>query len=159
MSQIKEDVYISCDPGAKGNFCALLAKQNKVIFKSNTEHPSKLIEWINTIKTNYNLRVIMIEDVHSINQVSAKSNFSFGYNLGVVTTVAIVCQVMVDKVPPKKWQKFIGVKTNGKAIKKEVAEIAVRLYPNVPLYGPRGVLLDCRSDSLMIAHYDAYNRT
>ena len=101
----------------------------------------------------------MIEDVHSMFQVSAKSNFSFGYNLGVITTIAIACNVMVDKVGPKKWQKFIGVKEKGPAIKKEVAEIAKRLYPDTVLHTPRGRLLDGRSDALMIAHYAAYNRT
>ena len=155
----KPDVYISVDPGASGSFCALLAKQNKAIFKDTTEHPSVLIEWINQIKSEYNLRVIMIEDVHSLPLVSAKSNFSFGYNLGVITTIAIACNVMVDKVGPKKWQKFIGVKEKGPAIKKEVAEIASRLYPTAVLHTPRGRLLDGRSDALMIAHYAAYNRT
>ena len=153
------DVYIGIDPGASGALCALLAKQNKMIFKDTTEDPSKLIEWIDQIKTGYNLRVIMIEDVHSLPLVSAKSNFSFGYNLGVITTIAMACNVMVDKVPPKKWQKFAGVKEKGPAIKKEVAEIASRLYPNAVLHTPRGRLLDGRSDALMIAHYAAYNRT
>lgn len=66
---------------------------------------------------------------------------------------------MLDRVTPKKWQKFIGVTAKGDAIKKNVAEIAARLYPNAQLHGPRGGLLDGRSDALMIAHYAAYNRT
>jgi hypothetical protein len=101
----------------------------------------------------------MLEDVHSLPLVSAKSNFSFGYNLGVVTTIAIASNVMVDKVTPKKWQKFIGVTVKGDGIKKDVAAIATRLYPDAHIYGPRGGLLDGRSDALMIAHYAAYNRT
>lgn len=155
----KEDVYLGIDPGSKGAICALLAKENKVIFKHTEDPPADLLAWINRLKEQYNLRLIMIEDVHSLPLVSAKSNFSFGYNLGVVTTISIASKVMVDKVQPKKWQKFIGVKATGDAIKKDVAAIAARLYPEAKLYGPRGGLLDGRSDALMIAHYAAYNRT
>ena len=36
-------------------------------------------------------------------------------------------------------------------IKKEVADIASRLYPKAELHGPKGGLLDGRSDALMIA--------
>lgn len=160
MSQlIKDDVYVSCDPGASGSWCALLAKHNKVIFKNTTDDPLLLLEWLNQLKTEYNLRLIMIEDVHSILGMSAKSNFSFGWNVGEVNLIAKMSKVMVDKVTPKKWQKFIGVKEKGPAIKKEVAGIAIRLYPTAELFGPRGGLLDGRSDALMIAHYAAYNRT
>ena len=155
----KDDVYLACDPGSKGAFCLLLPKFNKASFKSTEDKPSDLIDWIEQIKNEYNLRLIMIEDVHSLPLVSAKSNFSFGYNLGVVTTIAIASKVMVDKVNPKKWQKFIGVTAKGDAIKKDVAAIATRLYPEANIYGPRGGLLDGRSDALMIAHYAAYNRT
>jgi len=155
----KDDVYLACDPGSKGSFCLLLPKFNKASFKGTEEKPSDLIDWIEEIKLQYNLRLIMIEDVHSLPLVSAKSNFSFGYNLGVVTNIAIASKVMVDKVNPKKWQKFIGVTAKGDAIKKDVAAIATRLYPEANIYGPRGGLLDGRSDALMIAHYAAYNRT
>ena len=52
------------------------------------------------------------------------------------------------------WQKSIGVKAKGKAIKKDVADICSRLYPLVDIYGPRGGLQDGLSDALMIAHYN-----
>lgn len=115
--------------------------------------------WFNTLKTEYNLRIIMIEDVHSILGMSAKSNFSFGRNVEKVNLISAMAKVSVDLVQPKKWQKFIGVKEKGPAIKKEVASIAARLYPTASLFGPKGGLLDGRSDALMIAHYAAYNRT
>lgn len=154
----KKEVYFGIDPGSKGAICALLPITNKTAFMSTTEHPAKIIAWIEDFKKAYNVRVIFIEDVHAIQGTSAGSNFSFGYNVGVVNTIAIASQVMVDRVTPKKWQKFVGVKEKGPAIKKEVAEIALRLYPDAKLFGPKGGLLDGRSDSLMIAHYAAYHR-
>ncbi len=155
----KPDVYVSIDPGLSGSWCALLPNRNKAIFKKTTDDPLETLEWLNTLKSEFNLRLIMIEDVHSILGMSAKSNFSFGWNVGEVNLIAKMSKVMVDRVTPKKWQKFIGVKEKGPAIKKEVADIALRLYPTAELFGPRGGLLDGRSDALMIAHYAAYNRT
>lgn len=158
MSQVKEDVVIGIDPGLKGAICALLIKQNKLLFRCTPEDPLLLMEFFNEVKKMYNLRCIAIEDVHSILGMSAKSNFSFGRNVERVNLLAQLTKVRIELVQPKVWQKFIGVKQKGPAIKKEVAEIASRLYPTAALFGPKGGLLDGRSDSLMIAHYAAYNR-
>ena len=85
--------------------------------------------------------------------MSAKSNFGFGKNLGIVTAIAEIASATVSTVTPKIWQKYIGVTAKGKTIKKEVAKIAQGFYPNVELHGKRGGLLDGRADALMIAHY------
>jgi hypothetical protein len=87
--------------------------------------------------------------------MSAKSNFGFGKNLGIVTAIAKIATngQAVKTVAPKVWQKYVGVTVRGKAIKKQVAEIANTLYPTANLYGKRGGLLDGRADALMIAHY------
>jgi len=102
---------------------------------------------------------IWIEDVHSMHGMSAKSNFNFGKNLGIVIAMASI--MLVDPpnmVTPKIWQKYIGVTAKGKAIKKQVAKIAQYLYPQAELHGKRGGLLDGRSDALMIAYYGLHNK-
>jgi Holliday junction resolvasome RuvABC endonuclease subunit len=149
----KLDAYVGIDPGAKGALCLLVPDTKQVAFKSTVDKPSDLIAWLKQIQAELNLVVVMIEDVHSIFGVSAKSNFSFGYNVGVVNTVAIAAGCSVDRVTPKRWQKHVGVKTKGKAIKKDVANICERLYPDAPIRGSRGGLLDGNSDALMICHY------
>ena len=102
---------------------------------------------------------IWVEDIHSMHGMSAKSNFSFGKNLGIVTTIA---ELMIGHLPktvtPKIWQKYIGVTAKGKAVKKQVAKIAQYLYPQAELHGKRGGLLDGRSDALMIAYYGLHNK-
>ena len=122
------------------------------MFKPTTDKPLDIFNWFKSIQDEFNLIVTMIEDVHSIFGVSAKSNFNFGFNTGLVTAVAASSGCMVDTIQPKKWQKHVGVKAKGKLIKKEVADICERLYPRVNIRGPRGGLLDGLSDSLMIAH-------
>jgi len=102
---------------------------------------------------------IWIEDVHSMHGMSAKSNFSFGKNLGIVLAIASIKLVdPPNMVTPKVWQKYIGVTAKGKAIKKQVAKIAQYLYPQAELHGKRGGLLDGRSDALMIAYYGLHNK-
>lgn len=145
--------YIGIDPGAKGSFCLLVPETKQVMFKPTTDKPVDIFKWFGDIQKEFNLVVTMIEDVHSIFGVSAKSNFNFGYNVGLVNIIPSCAGSMVDRIQPKKWQKQIGVKTKGKLIKKEVAEICERLYPNVDIRGPRGGLLDGLSDALMVAHY------
>ena len=89
--------------------------------------------------------------------MSAKSNFNFGKNLGVVTTISEIIskgdKSKIHTVTPKIWQQYIGVTKKGKHIKKNVADIAKKLYPNVEIHGKRGGLLDGRSDACMVAYY------
>lgn len=150
----KHQAFIGIDPGAKGAFCALVPATGEAVFCKTTDNPAKILDWLKQVNTECRLRCIMVEEVHSIFGVSAKANFSFGRNLGKVETIALTSGAMVDMIQPKKWQKLVGVKqaTKGKAIKKEVADICGRLYPNISIHGPKGGLDDGKSDALMIAH-------
>jgi len=150
---VKSDAYIGIDPGGKGAYCLLVPSTKQAAFMDTTEKPMIIYDWFMQIQKEYNLVVTMIEDVHSIFGTSAKSNFNFGKNVGVVNTIPLVAGSSVDLITPKKWQKFVGVKAKGKLIKKDVASICDRLYPHVNIYGPKGGLRDGRSDALMVAHY------
>ena len=109
---------------------------------------------------NQKIESIWLESVHSLYGMSAKSNFGFGRNFGIALAIAKVgtSDGPIHQVTPKIWQKFAGVTAKGKDIKKQVAEIATRLYPAANIYGKRGGLLDGRSDALMIAHYGLHNK-
>ena len=145
--------YVGIDPGAKGAFCLLVPETKEVTFMDTIDKPADILSWLKDIDMKFTLVVIMIEDVKSLFGMSAKSNFNFGYNVGVVNTIASAAEVSVDLVMPKKWQKHVGVRAKGKDIKKDVASICDRLYPHVSVRGPKGGLQDGKSDALMIAHY------
>jgi len=145
--------YIGIDPGAKGQLCVLVPDTKQVAFMAASDKPMAILEWINTISALNPIAVIMIENVHSLFGMSAKSNFNFGYNVGVVNTLALASGQSVDRVTPKVWQKHVGVRSKGPSIKKDVAAICDRLYPSVSIRGPKGGLQDGKSDALMIAHY------
>jgi hypothetical protein len=158
---------IGVDPGSKGAFCLFVPNTKYIEFRNTTDRAVDLFNWITVQDAQYNLAVCMIEEVGAIQGSAAKATFSFGANVERVNIIPEIAQISVDKVRPKEWQKFIGLVTpknmtgpsNAKQrktyIKKEVANIATRLYPKAELFGPKGGLLDGRSDSLMIAHYAA----
>ena len=154
MSSRKDRVYIGVDPGAKGALCALNPAGQMMAFLG-TQDPKIILGWLTNLQNQKDCRVIMIEDVHSLPGMSAKSNFQFGRAVERVNLLASLTDIPVELVQPKKWQKFIGVTAKGKAIKTDVADIASKLYPDTQhlLYGPRGGLLDGKSDALMVAHY------
>lgn len=147
--------FVGIDPGASGALCLLVPRTQQMAFVKTTATTKDLLDWFKQINDDLYLAVIMLEKVHAIRGTSAKSNFSFGYNVGVVNTIALAAGNSVSSVTPKKWQKFVGVTKKGPLIKKDVAEICIKIYPKSQpyIYGPRGGLLDGRSDALMIAHY------
>lgn len=145
--------YIGIDPGAKGSICLLVPDANVVEFFSTAEAPINVVSWLVDKFSSYNIKMAMIEDVHSIHGTSAKSNFNFGFNVGILHGIFRSTSVGLDLVKPKVWQKYVGVPVRSKTIKQDVADICMRLYPTVSIHGPRGGLQDGKSDALMIAYY------
>ena len=154
---------VGIDPGANGAIAVLDSEDPDSVelldLKKNTIY--EVFDWMEGKISSFSPGEIWIEDIHSMYGMSAKSNFGFGKNLGIVTALTEIFQGYVPKkapitirtVTPKIWQKYIGVTAKGKAIKQQVAEIAQILYPTTELYGKKGGLLDGRADALMIAHY------
>jgi hypothetical protein len=162
-----EVAVVGIDPGTAGALCLLVPGTQQTAFMATTERPVDLYQWFLEIDNQFNLVVCMIEEVGFIRGSAGKSTFSFGRNVERVNIIPELACVPVDSVRPKAWQKFVGLVVpaamSGESnaakrktyIKKEVARLASRLYPNAELHGPKGGLKDGRSDALMIAHYAA----
>lgn len=163
----KKLAILGIDPGTKGALCLLIPETKQIAFKPTTLPGKEIYQWIKRIESEFNIGVCMIEEVAAIKGSAAKATFSFGRNVERVNVIPEIAEVSIDKVRPKAWQKHIGLvipkNLSGSEnaskrktyIKKEVAAIAQRLYPKAELRGPKGGLLDGRSDALMIAHYAA----
>lgn len=147
------------DPGNKGAMCVLDSNDPTYLTLLDLEKSSiySTATWLH----KQNIDIVYIEDVHSLYGMSAKSNFNFGKNLGIVTAIAeIITRGNAPKlVTPKVWQKFVGITSKGKLIKKEVAIKVAELYPSANITGKRGGLLDGRADAIMIAHYGIHKET
>lgn len=157
----KSQYFIGIDPGAKGAICLLAVNPtgDQIEFLDNDLAPEILHR--NLTKVNKKINMAMIEDVHSLHGMSAKSNFSFGWNVGMLRTLLDLQSFGHDLVKPKEWQKAVGVSVpqkfkgsvRSKMLKNAVADICERIYPGCQIRGPQGGLKDGRSDALMIAHF------
>lgn len=157
----KTQLIIGVDPGSKGAICVLNANTLVPVFIDLDQPVRAILAALKSVfdqyeKDSYVCRAA-IERVASVPRVSAKSNFNFGYNVGGINWLLESLGIPLDSVPPKKWQAFIGIKPASTSIKKDVAAAVTRLYPSADIYGPRGGLIDGRSDSLGIAHYHYKN--
>ena len=149
--------FVGIDPGSKGSLCCLdtndLSTVHFLDTPQNANSCAVMRSWLLVWKPN----MIGLEDIHSIHKVSAKSNFIFGQNFGIIKGVIWTTEIGIDLVQPKAWQKACGISFKPKsasADKKRIVEAtAQRLYPSAALHGPRGGLLDGRADALMIAHH------
>ncbi|MFN5417677.1 MAG: hypothetical protein ACK5B9_11520 [Flavobacteriia bacterium] len=81
--------------------------------------------------------IVAIEDVTSLQGVSAKANFSFGENKGHYEGLLVGMKATYQKVAPKTWQKVcwegvpIQKKSTGKNDTKATSLLSARrLFPN-----------------------------
>ena len=161
-------MYLGIDPGAGGAICSLrFTPAGKAIIFFHALPNSKVtihdsMAFIKATQVDSIIYcggrlTVAVEDVHSLPNMTAKSNFSFGYNLGTVHTMLESLGITFSTVQPKKWQKKTGIVfpkgTDPKNRKIITATQATTIYPDAQIYGPRGGLLDGRADALMIAHY------
>ena len=147
------------DPGANGAIAILDSKNPDSVALLDLKKTTinNIHNWLHS-QLRFRGSEIWIEDIHSMYGMSAKSNFSFGRNLGSILAITELLKGIPPKtVTPKVWQKYVGVTAKGKAIKKQVAKIAQYLYPQAELHGKQGGLRDGRSDALMIAYYGLHN--
>lgn len=116
-------------------------------------------DWISYIRKQKGQ--VMIEDLHSIYGSSAKSNFQFGINNGIVIGVLTALHIPYNKVQPKAWQKEMwkGVDPiikNGKVDTKATSLEAARLlYPTEPFLATKRSTTphDGIVDAVLLAHY------
>lgn len=153
----KWQAVIAIDPGEKGSLCLLVPDINYVEFYPTNKEPYEILHWLRDMMDKYLICLLAIEDVHSMYRVSAKANFNFGYNVGLIKGLIQTLQLPILLIQPKSWQKYFRILSKGKEIKKEVYEKIQQSYPHVTFHGKRKGLLDGRSDALAIAHYTVYS--
>ena len=157
---------VGIDPGSSGAIAVLdsLNPDSIALLDLKKHSIFEISSWLTSRYKNIEYEEeaivkIWVEDIHSMYGMSARSNFGFGRNLGIALTISeMLTGVTPGMVAPKVWQKYIGVTAKGKAIKRQVANIAQYLYPQAELHGKKGGLLDGRSDALMIAYYGLHNK-
>ena len=164
--------FVGIDPGTQGAICLLhFHNQQEGPFIAFIDTPdtktmealvSSVSKVLNALEQHGRPYIFAIEDVHSIHNMSAKSNFQFGRNLGIVEVLAAIFADKIHYLQPKEWQKLCGInfkyipnssKEDKSKLRKRTTYLrALNLYPNANLLGPKGGIKDGRADALMIAH-------
>lgn len=160
------EYYLGIDVGLHGCF-SLIKEDKSEIYTFPTPLLNKEIDIQRLNKflkywSKY-IKYCVIEDIHSLPVVGAKSNFTFGFVDGVTESLIIANDIPFTKVTSKNWQKqmFQGIVPihkigTTKIDTKAVSIIAAKnMFPKIKLTTtPRETKeKDGISDSLLIAEY------
>lgn len=156
MEAIEEkEFFMGVDPGKTGSICFIHPKG--IYFLDNSSTPGYLHQILTAVQ--HVTRSAYMEDNHAIFGSSAGSTYKFGYNTGITAGIILAAGYDLKLVPPKVWQSSLGIQEKNKKLRKlAIADAVMELYGDKlvshnSIYGPKGGLLDGRSDALAIAHY------
>ena len=140
-------MYVGIDVGKNGALAIIHSSDNSTEVY-DFESKDDIIDFI-----KYNaldIKMLCMEKVHAMPNQGVTSMFSFGENFGWWKGLLEAYSVPYDLVRPQEWMKG---NVPAKPSKKDIYDVAKRLYPNAKLEGIKGGIKDGRSDALMIAHY------
>jgi hypothetical protein len=126
--------FIGCDPGQSGGFVVLDHDQNVIsVFKT----PDNRVDFVDKMMDLKNLdgQIFLIKErVHSQPKNGGKSNFTFGYNIGVLETCLTVAKIPFQDVTPQTWMKMYMMKKEKEeahtAWKNRLKAKAQELFPD-----------------------------
>lgn len=152
---------IGIDIGQKGGIC-LLENGNVIVIFEMPILPSKEVNGrkLFSFFSKYEDATCFIENVHAIPRASSTSTFSFGQQYGAVKALLRACEIPINEVKAKQWQKemFAGMKVitkNGKTDTKKMSiQKAIDLYP-IETFGAgiKKGIQDGLTDATLIATY------
>lgn len=145
--------FIGVDPGKTG--AAALVHPDGVEFldTEGTGEPA-LLETIRLWVFDFDVRLAVLEKVHSMPKQGVASTFTFGTNYGWWQGVLLSLGVSWRLVPPQTWQKGVVFPRGSKSPAVDAAE---RLFPGAVFRGPKGGLLTGRADAALIADWARRN--
>lgn len=168
--------YVGIDPGKQGAI-AIITTNELILYKMPLIAKTEIdVKEIASLLFRLSNPHVVIEDVHSIFNSSAHSNFDFGFGCGMLFAALKITEVPFTKVAPKTWQKEMwkGVKpveiltTEKKKDGSPKYKIdtkatsllaATRLFPNVDLRATARCEKDHDGivDALLMAEYGRRN--
>lgn len=98
------------DPGTKG-FVSMIAEDGTFVKAEPIFRDIKVVDMIETANRllafveGYEVRHVVIEDVHALYGSSAKGTFTFGYNSCVPEFFCAIAGLPYTKIPPKNGSR------------------------------------------------------
>lgn len=139
--------FIGIDPGQTGAV-ALLSDSCVVQFKDYDEPLAVLMEMLSWVQT-YRVKIIALEEVHSMPKQGVASTFKFGGNFGwykgALDMISLFLGIPWCLVRPQEWQRGV---CSGKGADADSLTVARRMYPDADLSLKKH---HGRADALLIA--------
>jgi hypothetical protein len=129
-------IFIGIDPGISGGIAWYDEETQLSYVKKMPQNILEFISfWQNFHEIHGNKQIFCLtEKVHSMPTNGAKSNFTFGYNLGVLHTCLTNFKIPFDFVTPQAWMKSFFMKKDknetGTKWKNRLKQKAQQLYPD-----------------------------
>jgi hypothetical protein len=102
--------FIGCDPGQSGGFVIIDSDMKVIDVFKTPEDRNEYINKLSRIKELPGQIFLMKERVHSMPQNGAKSNFTFGYNIGILEASLSFTKIPYQDVTPAAWMKSYMMK-------------------------------------------------
>lgn len=107
-----QKVWVGVDPGKSGGIVALTDKgiigKWTIPLIGDDVDPVGIWEILHNLHDNYHATVIL-EEVHSLHKMAAKTNFSMGHTLGIILGVIVSLRMRLIRTQPKAWQKEVWI--------------------------------------------------
>lgn len=128
---MKERAWVGIDPGKEGA-AALIYRDGQVV-SDWPGCPSEAAELLLSWRTEFNVELAALENVHSMPGQGVKSMFSFGQNFGQWQGILAALSVPCLQPNPRDWQKGLVNNSDGPDAKARSLAVARRLFPDVDL--------------------------
>lgn len=141
---------VGIDPGVNGAM-ALMATDAVVV----VDWPGDIAGYASVLggwSVLWDIRLVALEKVAILPRDSKRSGASFMRHVGEIQAMLKLVRMPYVEVLPCKWMKGLVPAKNGPRDKPSV-KVVERLYPSVPLAGPRGGIKDGRADAILIARW------
>jgi len=150
---MSNNIYIGIDPGQSGGIARIVSDGKPVVWPMpvTTKDLWEILH-VGCIQPEYKT-IVFIEKVHSMPGQGVASTFKFGVNYGKLLGMLAALSVRYEEIPPRTWQKGLGIPPRDKArnesktaFKNRLKAKAQQLYPNIKF-----TLKTC--DAMLIAEY------
>lgn len=158
-------LILGIDPGAYGAMALYDTEARRIVFSSDMPTSEikvgktkrkrlvipHLIANLAFVRSEFEAKVAVIEEVGGITGQSASAAFAFGYSVGVTHAAALAVGFAVETVQPGKWKKELKVPVD----KKDAVAKACELLPDDKqrFYNKRGTPQDGVAEAAMIAYW------
>lgn len=154
------DYCLGIDPGISGGIALVSSDYSDAAVSScpGKGDPKEMAHYLRKLHKHYpDIRLAILEQVSAMPKQGVSSMFTFGRGLGNWEGILCTLGIPYVTVTPQKWQARLlesrAKKNKGKDTKILSVECAELLFPSHTFRGPRGGIIDGKSDAIHLARW------